>query len=157
MNDQTNKPSYYSPRHLAITLQRGFSMIEVLVTVLILAIGLLGLAGLQSTGLRQNHSAYLRSQATILAYDIVDRMRANRTAALDGEYTMGFGNTPTGSSMAAQDKIAWKGNLLAMLPAGDGEIIRNGTRFTISIQWDDRRGEGSANTDTKTIVLRTDL
>ena len=138
--------------------QHGFSMIEVLITVLILAIGLLGLAGLQSTGIRANHSAYLRSQATILAYDIADRMRANRTDALVGAYTVGLGSTSTGSSMPAQDIIAWKNNLDAMLPEGDGVISStNGNRFTITVQWDDRRGDNSAGASTKSFVLRTDL
>lgn len=133
--------------------QRGFTMTEVLVTVLILAIGLLGLAGLQSASLRSNHSAMLRSQATVLAYDIVDRMRANRDAALDGDYDIDLGDTPTGSSMVAGDLIAWKGNLDAMLPAGDGAVERDGTGFTITVQWDDSRGEE----DPKVFTLRTDL
>ena len=55
----------------------GFTLIEVLIAMLVLAVGLLGLAGLQATSLRNNQSAYNRSQATQLAYDIADRMRAN--------------------------------------------------------------------------------
>lgn len=135
--------------------QRGFSMIEVLVTVLILAIGLLGLAGLQSTALRSNHSAYLRSQATVLAYDIADRMRANRNAALNDGYNVGLGAV-TGSGMVAQDLIAWKGNLQAMLPSGDGTVTRAAERFTIMVQWDDSRAENADGT-TKQLFLRTDL
>ena len=144
------------PPHLR--KQRGFSMIEVLVTVLILAIGLLGLAGLQTTALRSNHSALLRSQATVLAYDIADRLRANRTAALDGGYDIDLEDTLTGTSMVAADIIAWKGNLAAMLPLGDGAIerVRNGDRttFTIVVQWDDSRGEDPAK---KEFTLRTEL
>ena len=55
----------------------GFTLIEVLIAMIILAVGLLGLAGLQATSLRNNQSAYNRSVATQLAYDIADRMRAN--------------------------------------------------------------------------------
>ena len=62
----------------------GFTLLEVLVALVILSIGLLGLAGLQAASLRYNHSSYLRSQATLIAYDIVDRMRANRQEALNG-------------------------------------------------------------------------
>jgi type IV pilus modification protein PilV len=62
----------------------GFTLLEVLVAVLVLAIGLLGLARLQMTVMKSNQSAYLRSQASLLAYDISERMRANRTAALGG-------------------------------------------------------------------------
>ena len=66
--------------------QKGFTLLEVLVAVLVLAIGLLGLAGLQATSLRVNQSASMRSQATNLAYDMADRIRANRGAALAGSY-----------------------------------------------------------------------
>jgi len=56
---------------------KGFTLIEVLVSMIVLAIGLLGLAGLQMSSLRNNLSAYHRSQATQLAYDMADRMRTN--------------------------------------------------------------------------------
>ena len=157
MNRPPIRHSALSARPPRLRKQRGFSMIEVLVTVLILAIGLLGLAGLQSTALRSNHSALLRSQATVLAYDIADRIRANRTAALDGDYVVNLGGTLTGSGMVAADVSSWKGNLAAMLPAGDGAIAHqhNGDRhtFTIRVQWDDTRGEG----DPKEFSLRTEL
>ena len=55
----------------------GFTLIEVLIAMIILAVGLLGLAGLQATTLKNNQSAYNRIKATQLAYDIADRMRAN--------------------------------------------------------------------------------
>src|SRR3990172_9167298 len=55
----------------------GFTLMEVLVAVVVLSIGLLGLANLQTVGMKSNNSAYLRTQATLLAYDIADRMRAN--------------------------------------------------------------------------------
>src|SRR3569833_497143 len=70
----------------AITKQRGFTMKEVLVSVVVLSVGMLGVAGLQATGPRTNHSAYLRSQAPALAYDMIDRMRANKTAITSGAY-----------------------------------------------------------------------
>lgn len=135
-------------------------MIEVLVTVLVLAIGLLGLGGLQLTGLKYNHSAYLRSQATLLASDISDRMRANRDSARTGSYDIALGAVPGGAScvgvgqnctaaeIAAADLSEWKLDLQNLLPSGDGAISRtvNGAevRFTITIQWDDSHGEESA-------------
>ena len=63
--------------------QRGFSLIEVLVAMLVLAIGLLGLAALQTQGVRFNHDAYVRSNATALAYEIMDKMRARRGSVAD--------------------------------------------------------------------------
>ena len=59
----------------------GFTLIEVLIAMIVLAVGLLGLAGLQATSLRNNQSAYNRIKATQLAYEIADRMRANYTEA----------------------------------------------------------------------------
>ncbi len=61
--------------------QHGFSMIEVLISLLVLSLGLLGLALLQGQGLKFNTDAYLRTQATTLGYEIIDRMRANPAAA----------------------------------------------------------------------------
>ena len=62
--------------------QSGFSLLEVLIAIVVTSIGLLGLAAMQATGLRNNHSAYHRSQATVLAYDIADRMRSNVSSML---------------------------------------------------------------------------
>lgn len=133
----------------------GFTMIEVLVTVLVLSIGLLGLAGLQATSLRNNHSAYLRSQATVLAYDIADRMRANRSSAGAGNYVIGLGDdAPSGTAIAATDLSDWKAALAQLLPAGDGAIaIAADDTVTITVQWDDSRGQEAA----KQFVVKTRL
>ena len=64
-----------------MTSSRGFTMIEVLIAMVILAIGLLGLAALQAVGMRNNHSALSRFQATLSAYDMADRMRSNSGAS----------------------------------------------------------------------------
>ena len=71
--------------------QSGFTLLEVLVAMLVLAIGLLGLAGLMTSSMRDNLSASHRTQATWLAYDILDRMRANRTSAIAGSYATTLG------------------------------------------------------------------
>lgn len=118
----------------------GMTLIEVLVAVLILSIGLLGLAGLQTLSLRSNHSAYLRSQATILAYDIADRMRANRQSALSGWYNIELEEAASSdTSIAATDLKEWKAALSTVLPAGDGSITVNDGNVTIIVAWDDER------------------
>lgn len=126
---------------------RGFTLIEALVALLVLSIGLLGIAALQLSSLRSNYSASLRSQATLLAYDIVDRMRANQIAAANGAYIIGLTTTPTGGSgIVAQDDLArWKQNLTDTLgPTAQGSIASAGVgsaaTYTITIQWDDSRG-----------------
>jgi type IV pilus assembly protein PilV len=140
-------------RPLRQRLQRGITMIEVLVTIVVLAIGLLGLAGLQLNSLRFTYSAYQNSQATIMTNDILDRMRANPTAAVTGAYNIAIGSTPSASSctgagvncssanMAAADLFEWKQALAAVLPSGDGSVAQNGELYIITVQWDDSRGE----------------
>lgn len=132
---------------------RGVSLIEVLVTVAVLSIGLLGLAGLQANGTKFNHSAYLRSQATIMAYDIADRMRANRAAALAGTYNIAIGAAaPAGASIPATDLQNWKAILAARFPVGDGRVqsLPNNV-FEIEVRWDDGR---LVNAGTDSIVVR---
>lgn len=131
---------HHSPRRSHVT---GFTLVEALVALLALSIGLLGVAGLQLTGLRANHSASWRSQATYLSYDILDRMRANRNRRLD--YTTALAVTPncTGTSPVADCDInAWKSRLGVTLPNGDGTITVGGadnTEISITVQWKDTR------------------
>lgn len=68
--------------------QRGFSLVEVMVSVLVLSGGLLGLAFMQAQGMKFNAEAYQRTQATVLAYDIIDRLRANPTVAHEDAYVV---------------------------------------------------------------------
>ena len=70
--------------------QAGSTLIEILVTLVILAIGILGVFALQTSSLKSNQNSYLRTQATILSYDIMERIRANRQGVNNGSY-----NNPT--------------------------------------------------------------
>jgi type IV pilus assembly protein PilV len=120
--------------------QTGAGLIEVLITVLILAIGLLGLAALQTRSLQYNHASALRSQANILASDIIDRMRLNRKAALDGGYNLAYdGTTPAGATLAQTDLREWRALLTQSLPSAGGAVncIANGN-CTISVRWGER-------------------
>lgn len=65
---------------------RGFTLVEVLVALVVLSLGLLGLAALQLTSLQFNTNSYFRTQATVVAYDIIDRMRSNPTGFADNAY-----------------------------------------------------------------------
>jgi len=118
---------------------RGSSLIEVLVTALILAIGLLGLAALQGRSLQYNHGSALRSQANIASSDILDRMRLNRDAATAGLYDTAYGHAETGTgSLADKDKNEWKDSLKNILPAGDGAITCTVNSCQISVHWQER-------------------
>ena len=146
--------------------ERGATLIEVLVAIVVLSIGLLGLALLQVTSVQSNHSAYYRSQVTILANDLADRMRANRTAALTSAYeiasfpTSSSSNTITGTQ-AQKDKAEWLNALAATLPDGTGKVERTGALVTISIRWNDNRGRikttDDAASDSETFVYRTEI
>lgn len=123
----------------------GFTLIEILVTLLVVSVGLLGVAGLHSLSLRNNYDALMRSHASALASDIADRMRSNRDAVYvnESEYLVALGATPTvddSSSRAKVDVYEWKQTLTAQLPDGDGAIaIDPATRIvTITIQWGER-------------------
>ncbi len=131
----------------------GFTLIEVLIAVLVLAGGLLGLAGLQATSLRNNQSAYNRSQATQLAYDMADRMRSNvadaelltGSAYLDAGVQIAGCTTITGctpAQMAQNDLFEWNRDIdNALLASATGTIPDPGSTriFTIAITWDDDR------------------
>jgi type IV pilus assembly protein PilV len=126
---------------------KGFSLMEVLIAMLILGVGLLGVAALQTVALKTNHSAYQRTQATFLAYDMMDRMRANRTAAIAGDYNLAMGDDPSaGGTLAEQDLDDWVNNYVAqLLPAGDGSVnCTNAGVCTVIVQWDESRTGGAA-------------
>jgi len=109
----------------------GFTLLEVLVAVMVLSIGLLGLASLQVNGLRFNHSAYMRTQATLLAEEIADRMRANRPSLASYSGTnlavaaVAACNTAAGctsAEMAQNDLAQWQQSLAGLLPNGQGLV-----------------------------------
>lgn len=113
--------------------QLGFSLVEVLVTMVVVALGLLGFAGLQANSLRSNTVALQRSYATMLAYDIIDSMRANAAAARAGSYH----NPPAvANAMAAADLVRWNAAIAANLASGSGTVAVDGNnRVTITITW----------------------
>ncbi len=122
------------------TCQSGAGLIEVLVTIVLIAFGLLSYAGMLAKSMQHNQSAYARSQATLLAYDIVERMRANRPAALAGSYNVAIGGTPSGGNVSGSDLAGWKANITQSLQAGDGSVaVDLQGNVTITLQWDDNR------------------
>jgi type IV pilus assembly protein PilV len=138
-------------------LSAGFSLIEVLVTLVVLSIGLLSLAALQIATLKNNNSALTRFEATTHLYEILDRMRANRTPALQGAYNISMAGTATaGSDVASQDLSAWKQSLLANLPDGNGSITVNNRVATVTVQWTESWDE-TLNGQPMSLVFRTEL
>lgn len=135
------------PRHAA-RRQTGVTLIEILVAVVVLAIGLLGLGGMQMNAMKNNLSSMQRSQAVFLSYFMFDAMRANRAAAFSGEYTLADDDgceepedDPT--SLAESDIKFWIESLKDNLGKVDttcGEIECDDGLCTVRIRWNDSRG-----------------
>lgn len=139
--------------------QRGVTLVEILITVVITSIGLLGVAGLHLTSLRAGQGAHVRSQATALAADIIDRMRANPERADAGEYNIAMTDNPptTATGLVAKDKKQWLEALAAALPSGDGSVSRgmlNGrVVYTVTIQWAERADENNYTAPTTFVTV----
>lgn len=132
----------------------GFTLIEVLISLVVLSIGLLGMAKMVMVSAHSNDSAYLRGQATALAYEIIDSMRANRTAAVAQGYDIALGaplvdpvvlctggticNT---TDLGNYDTRMWEKHLAVALPSGTGSIattpVAGTVTATVIVQWDD--------------------
>ena len=117
--------------------QSGFSLLEVLITMVIIAVGLMGFASMMVQSMKNNSMAMQRSLATFYAYEIIDCMRVNQQAAISGGYTRDFEDTiPTAStSVAAADLNLWLTSLSAVLPSGAGSITILGNTVTVQIRW----------------------
>ena len=121
-------------------------MLEVMVAILVVAIGLLGLAGLMNAGLRNNQSSSAQSQAVWLAYDMLDRLRADKIVAGAGGYNVLMGSAPGGSGFANTELVGWRGLVAAALPVGTGSVSVVGNAATVIIQWSDDRVRGGSAT-----------
>ena len=161
------------PRRIS---QQGFTLMELLVSVVIMSVGVLGLSGLQIESLHQNNTALIRSEAMLIGNDILDRIRANPDGDYDG---IALGAAPasapnctvvncTVDNMKDYDIAQWQCSLSSeandgtaystctalgisgALPQGTGAIAKNGDVYMVTVQWLDVRGAQN-----QTIVIRT--
>lgn len=143
----------------SISAQKAFTLFEVLVMVVILAIGMLGISSMLLIARKSSNSNYLRQEAIQLAFNIIETMRTNRNAAIDGDYNVsnisstGKTTTPSAPSsncfastcnqvqIANYDTWNWLANEVTMLPDGTGSIQTTpsgtSTLVTVTIQWND--------------------
>lgn len=121
--------------------QQGFSLLEVLIAVLVLAIGVLGAALLQTSALRYSASAADQTQATFIAYDMLDRMRAN-AAELSSYATSvspGCDPRPAATSILTTDLTDFAHAVSCQLPGGQGDVAIDGQQATVTITWSEER------------------
>ncbi|PIE41066.1 MAG: type IV pilus modification protein PilV [Gammaproteobacteria bacterium] len=137
----------------------GFGLIEVLVSLLVVTIGIMGLISLQLNTMQSNQASSYRSLAVWAASDILDRMRANREAALNAEYDIASGDDAPDDAVtiAEQDLSEWLTGLDNWLPVGDGAISVDPTtsEVTVTIEWDESMKRDG--TDTEQFVFGTQI
>ncbi|MFL6608018.1 MULTISPECIES: type IV pilus modification protein PilV [Pseudomonas] len=122
--------------------QEGMTLIEVLVAVLILGVGLLGAAMIQLNALKYTDSSRMTSQASFIAYDLLDRIRANSGA----DYTIAPPGSPNLNVARDQDLYDFKTNIVAFGGAtATGTVALNQRVYTITISWDDARAANTTN------------
>lgn len=142
-------------------IQRGFTLLETLIALVVLSIGLLGVAKLVVGAVHANDSGYMRAQATQLAYELLDQMRANRPGAIAGNYVTGSGASADCTSaacspavLAGLDMYNWNQRLAQTLPRGSGTVVTaagvGGTIATITVSWDDSEAQWAFGTPTTT-------
>lgn len=149
-------------KELILNRQRGVGLIEVLVAVLVLSIGLLGMAALQSRSVADNNSAMARSMAVIASYSMFDAMRADESGVESGAYDGASCENLPSSAFANANVQNWCDTQLS--PLGDsvtGEIEEIGSdsrTYEISISFSDEQGQGADGTNRQTtIVTRSKL
>ncbi|TAG05326.1 MAG: type IV pilus modification protein PilV [Betaproteobacteria bacterium] len=148
---------------------RGFSLLEVLITIVVVAIGLLGVAGMQVAALKLTDLSSARSTGAVLTSEIIERMRANSGEI--ASYAAGFGAAVTGSTLAATDVAAWKARLadpIRGVPGGEGRIeIASDTSgvcpaappfpscqlVTVTVRWSEQRVRGGEATPREFVTV----
>ena len=135
--------------------QTGATMIEILVTILVLAVGLLGLSATQVMSLKNGNNAHHRYMAALAAHEMAERIRANP----DGLELSGYsGKTVDGSeasvncatncnagAIANLDLYEWGQVISTNLPGGEGEIGVAGRTVTLTVTWNEQHtGESRA-------------
>lgn len=148
--------------------QCGVTMIEVLVAILIFAIGLLGVAGMQTLALKSTNNSNTRTLVTMHAYEIAERIRANMPAAEAGDYdgiktSTAKASTPTDcrpnctpSGLAALDAKEWVTNLEADVPTATAQVAYANGEAQITINWTERSLGNDAEAQSYTLRARID-
>lgn len=145
----------------------GFSMVEVLVTLVVIAIGVLGVAALQLNALKYTKESFSRSAASVLAGDLSDRMRGNMAGVKAGYYARNFGYTTAHSTavtapscgttsdcnaqtLAQLDLSSWLAAIAAALPGGTGAVVpvnNNAFVYRIVVMWQEKSLVDSSTID----------
>jgi len=145
--------------------EAGFTLLEVMVSLLVFSAGMLGIVGLMVVSIKSNSSSYIKQQAIQAAYDYVDRARSNTTLAQGGSYNLNNLATPpalpvmpsiaepdctvstcTGAQLATYDQWYWLVKEVGALPNGCASVTTaasgSNVLLTVTVQYDDRAAQG---------------
>ena len=138
--------------------QKGVGLIEVLITALLLSTSLLALSSLQARSLMFNNSAYLRSQANIFAYDIIDRIRISKSIPPQS-FNIGFEDAlPSGTEQQNIEVKQWRTNLSNSIAGAKGQINCDANGLcTVQIRWAEQNSSGNTTEDESTFLYTVKL
>ncbi len=133
----------------------GLTLIEALISVLVVSIGFIGLTNIQSNNLKTNQSAFYNSQAVVLGNFMLDALRANKAQAIAGDYNLGtlaspHCTVPSDTNLVTHDQHLWMSalkNQIANSASTCGVINCDTTTkiCVVTVFWDDTRASGLAN------------
>ncbi len=134
----------------SVVTQTGFTLIEALVALIVLSVGMIGIAALYAQGLGASRTALYRTLAVNLAAEMADRIRANRlagaaynAAGAPNTCAPGGGSACTPAELAAYDKLVWSALVAQELPHGIGTVVfaeGEPPTYTITVSWQDVAG-----------------
>lgn len=142
---------------LGIKKSSGFTLLEVMISMVIFSVGMLGLAGIQAIALQNNTTAYMRTIAMQQSYNMADLLRssANFDGVVDSTFdsvSTSIGSDPTKdciaddtatncttTELAVFDIFHWKTRMDKELPSGKGTVEKDGDVYEIIIMWDEKR------------------
>ena len=136
-------------KRMGIQFNKGFTLVEVLVSMVILAVGLLGIAGMQMKGLKTTGNANSITLDSYLAENLIERMRNNPQGVDGGGYNVSpvNGTVPTdpnclpsctSATLAQTDLYIWGQALSSDLPSGSGGVVPQGDgTFIVTVSWSD--------------------
>ena len=139
--------------YLNLPRQHGLTIIEALVALLVVSVGLLGIAGLQLVSMKQNSSALQHSQAVWAGYSMADRIRSNVVSFADYtdidtdlSYSQDCNSGPcSNNQLVTADAAEWT-TRVQTLPGGRGTVTGNANRLVVTVMWDDE-GTGATGTN----------
>jgi type IV pilus assembly protein PilV len=143
--------------------QRGFSMIEVLISLVLIAVAMLGQAGMQANALRFAKSGEQRMSGVFLSNELVERMEGNKAAAIAGSYAVPLASSTVltagtdcsavpcaATALAAFDLAEWTTRAAAVLPSATWQVTQtvsgNPSTYSIVLTWQDRRADSTRTT-----------